>query len=233
MSVVVTAASAKRWKTKVPYTITTDIQNIAKNSIAEINEAVGFDLLVEKASTDTAYLKIKTVAEAVGSSKSIGYRNEAIGVTANTQETMIHELLHALGFGHEQYHKDYPWADGNKTWNYTIADSFDPRTQAAYEKSGIGTNDTLFAKIVATGYNKMQATGQLIYRHTYLADNNFESIDNCDADSVMMYPPMKSAVESAQITTTSYNETGKFKAGKSLSRGDQAALVAMYRNLNS
>lgn len=231
MSVVVTAASKKRWATKVPYTITADIKDVAKNSIAEINEAIGFELLVQKASTDTAFLKIKTVAESAASSKYIGYRNQAIDVIANNQEAMIHELLHALGFGHEQYHKDYPWADGGKTWNYTIADSFDSKAQAAYEKSGIGTNDTLFTKLVATGYTKMQATGQLIYRHTYLKDNNYESLSSCDADSVMMYPPMKAAVESAQITTSTYKETGKFKSGKSLSVGDKSALVAMYAHL--
>lgn len=76
--------------------------------LREINAAVGFPLLVPKGKSDSDYISAERGA---GKSETIGYRKEKgkHKITAGNKFSMQHELLHALGFHHEQLHRDGPW----------------------------------------------------------------------------------------------------------------------------
>lgn len=111
----------KAWPdSRVPYVADT---RETEKWLLEINHVIGFPLLVEKGISDSDYLQ--AVKGTRGGSETIGYTKGkgAHGITGAHKATMQHELLHALGFHHEQLHAKGPWgAFGTKA---TTADRLD------------------------------------------------------------------------------------------------------------
>lgn len=95
-----------RWQSHVPYVIDPLARRLASGCIAEINAAAG-KILVPKKGNDRAFLDI---SKGYAQSESIGYKGGPIQVSAESRRALIHEILHALGFCHEQFHSDFAWS---------------------------------------------------------------------------------------------------------------------------
>jgi hypothetical protein len=96
----------KLWPySRVPYVAQTPE---IESWLLEINSAIGFPLLVSKGISDVDYIAASTGS---GKSESIGYVKNVgkYTITASKKFSMQHELMHALGFHHEQLHKGGPW----------------------------------------------------------------------------------------------------------------------------
>jgi len=77
--------------------------------LLEINRVVGFPLLVPKGRSDTDY--VLAAQSGHGVSETIGYIKSkgAHRISGSRKFVMQHELMHALGFHHEQLHAKGPW----------------------------------------------------------------------------------------------------------------------------
>lgn len=76
----------------------------------EVNAAIGFALLVPKQQDDLSFVEL-TVG-AYSKSEEIGCKGNGKQTIGGSKKfTVIHELLHALGFMHEQLHRNLPWDD--------------------------------------------------------------------------------------------------------------------------
>ena len=103
----VLTTESKFWPHPVPYKPCDD--KTVKDAIALINKAVGFDVFVPHEQ------QTNVVTFAIGSTRSCS----AIGCQTGPQEislkqgsdtfSCVHEMMHCLGFEHEQFHKEYAW----------------------------------------------------------------------------------------------------------------------------
>jgi hypothetical protein len=207
-----------RWpSSRIPYTVKEKAQQI-EPWLQELNKCLGYELLVRKENTDQNYILVDSGA---GRSETIGFKGGMQTITALEKYSMQHELLHALGFHHEQYHINFPWDDSQPARK--------PSTMRAaismyeYEKLASGSwNDELFKQLKKQGVisperidhaksltlanddltdekknelaGKRYANGQLNGRFYILNDKNVESWGFCDFDSVMMYSECRNAV---------------------------------------
>jgi hypothetical protein len=100
--------------------------------LLQINAATKLTLLVRRAPADPDYVSAKRGG---GKSESIGYIPNCgkYKVTADNLFSMQHEILHALGFHHEQLHSKGPWGVfGTKA---ATKDKIDPKLMAAWGKT--------------------------------------------------------------------------------------------------
>ena len=223
-------SKTKRWlNSRVPYVVDPASDEINK-WVIEINKALGYDLLVAKGTSDINYIK---VAKGGGKSESIGCLSRgAQTVSANQKRSMQHEILHALGFHHEQLHKGFPWNDDDPTIS-AVNRMFSWKDQMTTD-----WNKELWSKLSGgTLGGQFYADNNLMSRVQSLLDANVESYDKCDFDSIMMYPDCKKAVEAALVTypTPTINGTAYVKYGSGqdpkapfLSKGDVKAILHMY-----
>jgi hypothetical protein len=117
MPVVKRTFSEQKWKIPVPYALDTGVPDDRSDWIKGFNSLVGFDLFVkrslEEAKDEPAWIKIVQEAH---SHSAIGRQggmqivsvNPANADGSDKQQTLFHELGHALGFCHEQLHSGYP-----------------------------------------------------------------------------------------------------------------------------
>lgn len=136
----------KAWPdSRVPYVADTPE---TEKWLLEINHVIGFPLLVEKGISDSDYLQ--AVKGARGGSETIGYikGKGAHGITGAHKATMQHELLHALGFHHEQLHSKGPWgAFGTKA---TTVDRLDKTLLERFGANMVPAASRIDAPVAAT-----------------------------------------------------------------------------------
>jgi hypothetical protein len=98
------------WTKFVPYLVNKGVdarfRNVIETSIAHINTSAGIRILVPLKGSDMDFLDISSGHE---KSESIGYQRGPIIVKATSKRSLIHEILHALGFCHEQLHPNFAW----------------------------------------------------------------------------------------------------------------------------
>jgi hypothetical protein len=206
---------AGRWpSSRIPYTIREKAQLI-EPWLQEVNTCLGYALLVTKENTDQNYILVDSGA---GRSENIGFKGGMQTITAMDKEQMQHELFHALGFHHEQYHRDFPWDDTSPkrppetrrsainfyeyqnlepgSWNEKVFKQLGRQgaTAPGRLKQDIAGSDRLTSEQILELQGKRYANGQLNGRFYTLNDTNVESWGYCDFDSVMMYPECRNAV---------------------------------------
>jgi hypothetical protein len=83
-----------------------------KGYIGEINKAVGYELLEPRLDSDPNYIEVVKAQNGSGFSQEKGYvgKGKQMVYVPNVKDVVQHEILHALGFYHEQQHRDYPWS---------------------------------------------------------------------------------------------------------------------------
>jgi hypothetical protein len=237
-------SNSKTWPNgRVPY----EAENVEiERWLLEINAAVGYPILVPKGVSDSDYIRAQ---RGNGQSESIGYEKNsgACLITANNKSTMQHELLHALGFHHEQLHKNGPWgAFGTKA---SSASRIDANLLTAFGK-GMLDADAISAEAAAHSKsavrpgsgrrNSISAGDKVVvsvnqeaidqHKRAYdeaVTSNSIEHRDACDFDSVMMYPEMTKAAEAVKLGDK-VTKTGKHPRAPSLSNGDVNALQYLY-----
>lgn len=101
-----------RWaNSRVPYVIKPD-KHESEQWFDQVNQCVGFTLLVPKEASDISYIQLTIGSDS--KSEQIGCKGTGMQTIGGTRKaTVIHELFHALGFKHEQLHRNFPWDDND------------------------------------------------------------------------------------------------------------------------
>lgn len=181
--------STTTWTTGyVPYDSTNpDINGYL--AMMDINRAVGYALFKAKATSDADYIELK---HGGGNAKAIGKKTGKMKVTAGSYRSFIHELMHILGFRHEQYHTSYPWVQ-------TDFNDYLGRVGYMGQIDGFGedkNNEMLKGLMQYAGWiREMQPFIDL--KSCYLArtsqhGNVFST--KMDINSIMMYTPYRSLI---------------------------------------
>lgn len=181
--------STTTWPTGyVPYDSTSPDQN-GYLAMMDINRAVGYALFRSKTMMDTDYLELKFGG---GNAGLIGRSTGKRRVTAGEYRSFLHELMHVLGFRHEQYHTSYPWVQPDLD-NYVngLTDLFSGSVNGFPDN-----NNTMMAKGLMK-YAGWTISFQLFreLKSGYEARNN--QVGNVfstdmDTNSIMMYTPYRS-----------------------------------------
>ena len=225
----------KRWQvSKIPYTIEPYNVNV-ETWLQEINAAVGYDILTWKHPNDNDYVKA-TYGEGSGSSETIGKKGGVQTIGGDNVHTMIHEMLHALGFFHEQLHKKYPWDDNDpKFKKFSRFLDYNRKIKTRH-------NIALF-KAIEDGSGIMHmgktfyANNNLLSRLERVKDQNTEHRGKCDLDSVMMYEAFATAVDDLDPldqmpgSQQFYHHSGIAARSNNLSNDDVATLRYMFPNV--
>jgi hypothetical protein len=96
------------WKCPVPYVFHANARELVLEAIPEINAAAGRRILFEVAPKHAPEAHLH-ISKANAQSESIGFIVQQIKVSAESKRALIHEILHALGFHHEQFHRRFAW----------------------------------------------------------------------------------------------------------------------------
>jgi hypothetical protein len=216
-----------RWAaSRVPYVIANDASGDAEKWFGELNACIGFGLLVPKQPVDVNYVELTIGADS--RSEAIGCRHGGKQTIGGTKKfTVIHELLHALGFKHEQLHQGFPWDDTDPTrQKVNRLFSYEGKMQSLQNKN-------LYAEILNQAKSTVfYADNNLTSRLEAMLDANTEHWGKCDLDSVMMYPVFKRALLACQMTSAPQAPdvvaSGISPHCDVLSNQDVAALRYMY-----
>jgi len=168
--------------------------NTIAEAIQEFNRAVGYHILVDKIATDTAYISITLGG---GNANVIGYTgNHARGISGDTRPVVIHEIMHVLGFLHEQYHRYYPW-DDNHPLRPRAANFTDRNPMFSYGAAGglagSAWNQAFYNNLLAEYHYDFGVSNQLDCRHAAIGDARIVHSYSCDLYSVMMYSSSRAA----------------------------------------
>ncbi|MHC4269817.1 MAG: M12 family metallopeptidase [Planctomycetota bacterium] len=211
----------------VPYDSTSpDINGYL--AMMDINRAVGYALFRPKTTSDTDYVELK---HGGGSAKGIGKSTGKRKVTAGSYRSFLHELMHVLGFRHEQYHTSYPWVQpdfgtyvGKRGYMGKIAEFKDDK------------NKTMVKGLMkyAGWIREMQPFIDL--KSGYLArtsqtGNVFSP--KMDTNSIMMYTPYRSLIEHHKTEAILIGRVTNVQAspqvvGSCLTQADESGLKAAY-----
>ncbi len=128
--------SGTRWPDQaIPYVVTQGQRQTVITWINRLNSRFGRTIFIPHLSIfaglssvpANAYVSIRYIPMAPESAGVVGYQgpNEH-RVTCADEARLIHELLHVLGFQHEQYHAKYGWINQRGQWpnvpaNYNFA----------------------------------------------------------------------------------------------------------------
>lgn len=219
----------KRWKEEslIPYTLPSGGVPKVRQAIKDLNTAVGWSLLIERSEEDD-YLRIvlsdhcNSPVGRQGGAQDVQVRDELF--------TATHELMHGLGFHHEEKHKDFPWMDtrydfGTKGFTPPLANgSWDASLWAAMKNQYPGID-------IAAGNkcNDFRAAGK--------PNSGMRSIGQCDMGSIMMYRQIRDAVNEALRTRRrkGFPNPSNFissETGGQLTDADEAALQEAYPKVN-
>jgi len=185
----------KQWNKgeAIPYLISQDVgmqEEDVKNWINFFNQELTYALLIQKEgeqSDNKPYIlfhyKNCQAGHSVIGKPDHGNRK----VEFDNKETFYHELLHALGFNHEQYHKKYPWDRNDPSVDFANDKKKRLTTYEFKEKSKNIKNQTMYATLLKNYGIPMQVDGQL--RQLYLVADSQDWLfsENIDAESIMMY----------------------------------------------
>lgn len=220
MSVIV---RHNRWaNSRVPYVITPENPQV-EGWFREVNVAVGFPLLARKLATDINHVEL--IIGGASKSEVIGCKGAGMQKIGGTSKhTVLHELLHAIGFKHEQLHRKLPW------------DDTDPRRTKVNRYAGFAPergfktegNRKLFEAITVT-VNEFYASNNLWSRLEAVMDPQTEHWGDCDLNSVMCYPDFVTALTRAGMDRSpGVTRSGMHPACDTLSNQDAQALRYMY-----
>lgn len=174
---------------RVPYQVAAARRDELQTWIDHFNADVGAAILVpRKAEAD--YIE---VAIGAGNSGQVGKKGGKQDVTGGTEEVMYHELMHVLGFHHEQYHWRFPWdhsdPDPKIGVGWAMRGNVKPRANT--------WNALLYDKVKGRYGGDFGAQAQLQHMYKKREDIHLTHTDNCDFDSVMMYSEFVRAVDEA------------------------------------
>ncbi|CAN5532163.1 hypothetical protein BH09PSE5_BH09PSE5_44860 [soil metagenome] len=178
-----------RWPgSRVPYVIN-DGSLMHDRWFEEVNAAMGYRFLLRARSGDASRL-VLTVG-AMSRSEVIGWSGRASQAIGGTdKQSVVHELLHALGFKHEQLHRHFPWDDEDP-----VVQKPD-RMFRFYGHINTERNKLLHSRICGK-LGTFYGDNNLISRVIEVRDIGNEHRGPCDLDSVMMYSSFRDAVISA------------------------------------
>ncbi len=203
----------KKWRTHVPYQNQTNYPAVAA-AIEAINAAVEWELLRPR-TDETDYLLLK----------SGGHHHSAVGRQGGKQDvavsdcrfTAVHEIMHGLGFHHEEKHAGFPWKGSTENWSNFNVEKLDPWDRKIF--------DSLKKKSSDFG-----ARAKIKDFKASASSTTMQSLGKCDIHSVMMYRFLREAVECAQKafpTQLPGNYTWSSIAGE-LTASDRNALRGLF-----
>lgn len=210
--------------------------------VQDFNLQLGYKLLDDAATNPSSWLLLKTGG---GKSEQIGYKPGETLVTANKLSSMHHEIMHALGFHHEQYHSQYPWNDKFKWALPPKEKSFlSPKENKRWKTKGDTTNKSwnylLYQELLGNYKNEFGVDTQLDYRANRIDDPNTDhSESGCDFDALMMYSQSRDAALACEELKDASDKpewtkrtSGKCQKGeKTLSNDEVIALQRFYPNV--
>ena len=137
--------SGPRWPNKsIPYVVTQGDPATVTAWIRRLNTRLGRTLFIPNLSIyaglpsvpGNAYVSIRYIPGSPESAGVVGYQGDnEHHVTCADESRLIHELLHVLGFQHEQYQAKYGWINQHQwpnvpaNYNFALALNSNPTTQ--------------------------------------------------------------------------------------------------------
>jgi len=215
------------------------LRGLFADAVAELNGLIGYTV-VQETESDEGIKVVRVTGQGSSRSQTTGYNTDPtknrIDVNLNRTKgdygeksvsenkfVIIHELLHALGFEHEQFHKRYPWDDTE----LPVTSALD-QDDAVYAKLRVPGNQKIFNEL-KTAYNSGFVPVQyLASRRKNLSDTKLETNwNNCDTNSIMMYPEHDKILK-AHFSAVVAQATNKVGSSNLLSAGDIQALRVIY-----
>jgi hypothetical protein len=209
-------------------------RGLLAGAVQEINRSIRYHILVDKRANEPDYLSLHW---ARGASDAIGHRQGSTDINGETTPMAIHEVMHALGFLHEQYHRYYPWDDTDPGSPPPVADFKANPGLFAYDGPNRPLqnpwNRALHAAANQQFGDFFGGDFQLFKRHAAVGDGRIMHYLACDLDSVMMYPKMRDAYRTASGNAVPPGallpiHSGIPAPGNGLSNFDISALQALY-----
>jgi hypothetical protein len=244
--------AGKRWiGGSIPYVVDPPNETL-ESWLQNINLTVKRQVLVRR----TAEVDYLSVSHGGGNSEEIGRKGGRQAVTGSTEFVIHHEILHAIGFAHEQLHRDFPWDDTDpdldrttllndlrysfnrgkvrrvqnpKTLEYSVVKGQRLRMKQEW-------NLELYKQIVQT-VHEQYADSNLRMRFLTVTDPDVTHLNRCDFDSVMMYIPMREVVENVSPRVPfgggayTMRRSGFPPESRTLSSDDVAGILHLYPNL--